>query len=319
MVRELTELQGTMGGIYAREQGQAEDVWKAIYFHYLPLAVEADSPPSREALGAAAATWAAVSLADKLDTLVGLFAAGERPTGSRDPYGLRRQAHGVFRILVDLPALAGLAVRPTMGPLLEAAAGGYADGPALDGSARAALDAFLHERLAYVLEQRGYDARNVRAVLQARPLADVSPLVARRMLEVLPEFTGTPEFTQLATAFKRVKNIARELDEAAFAAAETEEPSLTSRMTEPAEAALLAELERRRPVIEAVLAGGEHYRRAFAEAAAFGPAVDRFFTDVFVMVEDQALRRARLRLMKRLARLILSLADISEIVPQTES
>jgi glycyl-tRNA synthetase beta chain len=319
MVRELTELQGTMGGIYARAEGQPETVWKAIYFHYLPVAVETDAPPTRQSLGAAAASWAAVSMADKLDTLVGMFAAGERPTGSRDPYGLRRQAHGVFRILVDLPGLTGLSVRPSVGSLVDAAAAGYVAGPALDGAARGALDAFLHERLAYVLEQRGFDARHVRAVLQARPLAEVSPLVARRMLEVLPEFTGTREFTQLATAFKRVKNIARELDEAAFAAAEAGEPPLADLLEEPAEAALVGELERRRPVIEGVLAAGEHYRRAFAEAAAFGPAVDRFFTDVFVMVEDEALRRARLRLMKHLARLILSLADISEIVPQTES
>ena len=103
MVREFTELQGTMGGIYAREEGLPEEVWKAIYFHYLPVGVEADAPPSRAQLGKAAVTWAAVSLADKLDTIVGLFAAGEKPTGSRDPYGLRRAAQGVVKILVDLP------------------------------------------------------------------------------------------------------------------------------------------------------------------------------------------------------------------------
>ncbi|MCU1383413.1 MAG: glyS, partial [Acidobacteria bacterium] len=112
MVREFTELQGTMGGVYARAEGQPEAVWKAIYFHYLPIGVEADAPPTRAQLGAAAVTWAAVSLADKLDTIVGLFAAGEKPTGSRDPYGLRRAAHGVFRILVDLPALTGVNLRP---------------------------------------------------------------------------------------------------------------------------------------------------------------------------------------------------------------
>ena len=95
MVREFTELQGTMGGIYARAEGLPEEVWKAIYFHYLPVGVEADAPPAREQLGKAAVTWAAVSLADKLDTIVGLFAAGEKPTGSRDPYGLRRAAQGV--------------------------------------------------------------------------------------------------------------------------------------------------------------------------------------------------------------------------------
>src|SRR5262249_27552452 len=104
MVREFTELQGTIGGIYARAEKLPEQIWKAIYYHYLPVGVEADAPPSRQQRGAAAATWAAVSLADKLDTIVGLFAAGEKPTGSRDPYGLRRAAQGVMKILTDLPA-----------------------------------------------------------------------------------------------------------------------------------------------------------------------------------------------------------------------
>src|SRR5262249_15173337 len=125
MVREFTELQGVMGGIYAREEGLPEEVWKAIYFHYLPVAVEADAAPSRAQLGKAAVTWAAVSLADKLDTIVGLFAAGEKPTGSRDPYGLRRAAHGVFKILVDLPELVGQSIRPLLQPMLEAAAEGH--------------------------------------------------------------------------------------------------------------------------------------------------------------------------------------------------
>src|SRR6185369_14592503 len=107
MVREFTELQGKMGGIYAREEGLPEEVWKAIYYHYLPIGVEANAAPTRAQLGKAAVTWAAAALADKLDTIVGLFAAGEKPTGSRDPYGLRRAAHGVFKILVDLPDLVG--------------------------------------------------------------------------------------------------------------------------------------------------------------------------------------------------------------------
>jgi glycyl-tRNA synthetase beta chain len=319
LVREFTELQGTMGGIYAREEGLPEPVWKAIYHHYLPVAVEPDAPPSRAQLGAAASTWAAVAIADKLDTLVGLFSAGERPTGSRDPHGLRRQAHGLFRALVDLPELTGLTVRPTLGALVAAAEQALP----LDDAARTALTAFLTERLTYVLEQRGYDIRNVRAVLAGQPLGAISPLVARRMLEVLPEFTGTPEFQQLATAFKRVKNIAGTkgsdpIVPGADARSDTGVDPYAA-LTEPAELALVAELRRRQPVIEQVLEAGDHYRQAFAEAAGFGPFVDRFFSDVFVMVEDPALRRARLHLMRSLARLILRLADISEIVPQSES
>src|ERR1700760_792469 len=125
MVREFTELQGTMGGIYAREEGLPEEVWKAIYFHYLPVGVDADAHPSKAQLAKAAVTWAAVSLADKLDTIVGLFAAGEKPTGSRDPFGLRRAAHGVLRILIDLERLTGVSARPPLGSLLRAAAKGF--------------------------------------------------------------------------------------------------------------------------------------------------------------------------------------------------
>ena len=300
MVREFTELQGTMGGVYAREQAEPEAVWKAIYFHYLPVAIEASAEPSRDALGEAAGTWAAVSLADKLDTLTGLIGAGERPTGSRDPFGLRRAAQGVIRILVDLPELTGLQAAPALSSLVP---GGGAD---------PFLQDFLVERLRYVLEQRGSDARNVRAVTHEG--IGTSPLVARRKLEALPAVVGSAEFQQLATAFKRVRNIARELDDDAFDAAEKAHPQLAKALAEPAEKALLAEIDARRAAIEDAVARGEGFEDAFREAAGVGPAVDRFFTEVFVMADDAALRNARLRLMKRLERLILKLGDVSEIV-----
>ena len=303
MVREFTELQGTMGGIYAREQGEPEWVWKAIYFHYLPAAVEASAEPSREQLGEAAVTWAAVSLADKLDTLTGLTGAGEKPTGSRDPFGLRRAAHGVIRILVDLPELTRLAATPALASLLPRGADGF-------------LHEFMTERLRYVLEQRGYDARNVRAVTHAG--SGTSPLVARRKLEALPGVVQTPAFQQLATAFKRVRNIAREIDDAAFEAEEKKHSDLGKTLKEPAEKALLQEIEARRAGIEQAAARGEGFEQAFAAAAGVGPAVDRFFTEVFVMAEEPALRAARLRLMKRLERLILKLGDVSEIVAETK-
>src|SRR5205085_10899342 len=113
--------------IDAREEGLPEGTWKAIYCPDRPGGVEADGPPSRPQLGKAAVTWAAVSLADKLDTIAGLFAAGERPTGSRDPYGLRRAAHGVLRILVDLTALTGLTVRPALEDLIALATEAFPD------------------------------------------------------------------------------------------------------------------------------------------------------------------------------------------------
>jgi glycyl-tRNA synthetase beta chain len=298
MVFEFPELQGIMGGVYAREEGQPESVWKAIYHHYLPQSVDAGAPPSRQELGVAAIPWAAVSLADKADTLVSLFGAGEKPTGSRDPFGLRRNAQGLLKILVDLPELTGLERNVTLAQVIGHLTHG--------GGPDAALQTFMVERLRYLLEQRGFDARNVRAVTHGNP-DGMSPLIARRKLEVLPEFTSSPEFTQLATAFKRVKNIARELPANAA-------PDMST-LEEPAESALLKELEDRQQVIERAVAAGD-YRRGFAEAAKFGPGVDRFFTDVFVMAEDQSLRTARLALMKRLESLILGLADISEIVAQ---
>jgi len=315
MVGEFPELQGIMGGIYAREDGEPEEVWRAIYHHYLPIGVTADAPPGLRDLGKAGASWAAVSLADKLDTLVGLFSAGERSTGSRDPFGLRRQAHGVFRILVDLPELTGLAARPDLGGLLKMAEalqeGGSASDPLVDVG-------FFVERLRYVLEQRGHDMRNVRAVTHQASLAEMKPLDARRKLEVLPEFTGSPDFLQLATLFKRVRNIARKLPEVEIAGIETGVISVSSSAEDPAERQLRTELEQRGPKIDAAVTSGEGYRAAFAEAARFGPAVDRFFTDVLVMAEDLALRRRRLALMKRLERLILQLADVSEIVKEED-
>jgi glycyl-tRNA synthetase beta chain len=305
MVREMTELQGTMGGIYAREDGQPEEVWKAIYYHYLPVGIEADAPPTREQLGAAAVTWAAVSLADKLDTVVGMFAGGERPTGARDPYGLRRSAQGLARTLIDLPELTGLDARPTLGELVELTRSVL---PPVDPGWEQAVFDFLLERVRYVLQQRGFDVRNVRAVTAGAP-ADISPLQARRKVEVLPEFTGSPDFTQLAMLFKRVRNIARNLGDGRA----TPDRSL---LTEPAEAALLEAIDRHAPAIDAAVQNGQGFRQAFAEAAKLSPIVATFFDDVLVMAEDARLRDARLQLMKRLEALILQLADVSEIVPE---
>ena len=308
MVREFPELQGIMGGVYARIEGQPEEVWKAIYFHYLPIGVEADAPPTKTQLGKAAVTWAAVSLADKLDTIVKLFEAGEKPTGSRDPFALRRAAQGVVRILVDLSELTGLKIRPTLGPLLKAAAGAQT----IPGE----LPQFMLERLRYVLEQRGYSARNVRAVTHERAIDAVNPADARQKLAGLSEFADSPDFLQLAVAFKRIRNIGKDVPAEQADGLEGTGPALRSRLTESAEHALFEEIERRRPSIEAVLARGDGYREAFAEAARFKPSVDQFFKDVLVMAPDPSVREARLRLLKRLEGLILKLADISEIVPE---
>ncbi len=303
MVRELTELQGTMGGIYAREEQQPEEVWKAIYFHYLPTGVEADAPPSRPQLGAAAVTWAAVSLADKLDSVVGMFTAGERPTGSRDPLGLRRQAQGIVKVLADLPELTGVTASITLGPLMARAAEPFGGATEAAGPLRS----FMADRVRYLLEQRGAEVRAVRAVTHTA-IEDLSPNQARRKLEALGQMLGSDALIGVGTLLKRVKNITRGI--AAPASLDT------SRLTEPAEQALAAALETRAPAIRAAAARGE-YREAFAAIAHLQPVVATFFDDVLVMADDEAVRTARLGLVATLRDLILSLADISEIVTES--
>jgi glycyl-tRNA synthetase beta chain len=310
MVFEFPELQGTMGGIYARDERLPEQVWKAIYHQYLPIGVEADAPPSRQQLGAAAVPWAAVSLADKLDTVVGLTSAGERVSGSRDPFALRRNAQAIIRILLDLVELTGIQSEISLRPLVAETRRVLG----LNPDAEDEFPAFLYERLAAVLTQRGFPIETVRAVA-APPDAQrtvnwsVSPLRARRVAEALQAMRGSEDFQALAVLFKRVKNIAREL---------REDVTLDrTALTEAAERALLDDLDARRPRIEQATAHAE-YKRALSDIAGLRPAVDRFFTDVFVMADDVRLRTARLKLMADLRDLILNLADISEIVPQSE-
>ena len=305
MVRELTELQGTMGGIYAREEGKREEVCKAIYYHYLPVGVEAEAPPSRQQLGAAAVTWAAVSLADKLDSVVGMFVAGERPTGSRDPLGLRRQAQGAVKILADLPELTGIDARLRLGLLLARAAepfSGY-------GDAGGPLLTFMADRLAYLLEQRGFDVRNVRAVTHGG-IEQVSPLEARRKLEALAQMSGSDALIGVATLFKRVKNITK-----GISAEGVEVASLGAKLKEPAEQALWQALKTKGPAIRDAIARGS-YKEAFGDIAGLQPVVTKFFDDVLVMAEDPEVRTARLALVATLRDRILELADISEMAPE---
>ena len=309
MVRELTELQGTMGGIYARAEGQPEAVWKAIYYHYMPVGVEADAPPSRQQLGAAAVTWAAVALADKLDSIAGMFAAGERPTGSRDPLGLRRQAQGVVKILADLPDLTGLSTPLRVGPLLARAGETFPAGGGAT-SDRAPLLSFMTDRLAYLLEQRGYDVRSVRAVLHGG-IEQVSPLEARLKLEALAQMSGSEALLGVAALLKRVKNITK-----AVTSTPSEWAGVQPRLVEPAERVLWEQVNARAAGIRAAAAKSD-YREAFTGIAALQPAVARFFDDVLVMAEDEGLRQARLALVAALRDLIMEIADLSEIVTES--
>jgi glycyl-tRNA synthetase beta chain len=297
MVGEFPELQGTMGGIYARDESKPEAVWKAVYYHYLPIGVEPNAPPTRSELGSAAVTWAAVSLADKADTLWRMFSVGEEPTGSRDPLGLRRQAQGLLRLLVDLPELTGVQEAVSLADVL----GSPGDAPGDDR-----LAAFLVDRLKHLYAQRGYRYDEINAVLRIRPSSSLRPLDVRRRLEALQSMRDSEDFAALAVLFKRVKNIARE-------AAAGQEGGGEPALVEPAERALLDALAALEPSVHGAVKGGD-YRGALQHIATLRPVVDRFFVDVLVMAEDPGLRAARLSLMVRLRDLILDIADISEIV-----
>ena len=279
-----------------------------------------DAPPTRQQLGDAAVTWAAVSLADKLDTVVGMFYAGEKPTGSRDPFGLRRQAHGIFKILVDLPALDGARRRVRRSTRCSTeAASAFAPLERMAGGNRARRwTRSCSNAIATCSSSAGSTSATCARCCRSRGFAQLSPADALKRLEVLPEFTSVRRFSEAGRRLQarqehRARAAGRRLH-----GRRTDEPPLATLLKEPAELALLQELERRGPVIDSVLESGENLRRAFVEAAQFGPAVDRFFTEIFVMVDDPALRKARLRLMKRLEQQILRIADISEIVSETE-
>jgi glycyl-tRNA synthetase beta chain len=307
MVREFTELQGVMGGIYAREEGLPAEVSKAIYYHYLPAGVEEDAAPSPVDVRGAELTWAAVSLADKLDTIVGLFAAGEKPTGSRDPYGLRRAAHGVVKILADLPSL-GVDRTPTLAALGREALRGFRDRQD-SAEIQALRTVFWLDRLEHLLRQRAVSEDAIRAVLHRRH-EDINPLDVLRRGQAVDSVKGQAEFVALARLFKRVNNIVQEKGGAAGEPGRGRE-----RLHEAAETALRSSMDRVGPEVAAFTSEGR-YAEALRAASALAPAVDRFFTEVLVMVDDQPLREARLALLAELRDLVWAIADIPAVVQE---
>ncbi len=286
MVGEFPELQGVMGGYYARHDGEPEAVAIAIEDHYRPR-FAGDALPRNTA-------GTVLALADKLETLVGLFGIGQVPTGDKDPFALRRHALGVIRMLsdpalaLDLDALLALAV-PVFGTRIQ------------DPSA-ALLD-FIHERLAGSLREQGYRAQEVDAVLALRP---------QRLSEVLPRlaavraFASLPEAPALAAANKRVGNILKKAEEPVRPAVDS------ALLREPAEAALHEALARIGPLAGARFEAGDHTASLQALAALKAP-VDAFFDAVMVNADDPALRRNRLGLLATLHAAMNRVADLSRL------
>jgi len=289
MVGEFPELQGVMGGYYARHDGESEAVAFAVEDHYKPR-FSGDALPRNE-------VGLAVALADKLETLVGLFGVGEKPTGDKDPFALRRHALGVIRMLVekdlavDLQDLIHLAQRP----LIERA--GWT-------SIEAELEAFFFDRLAGLLRDDGFRAQEVDATLSLRPqrLSEIP-----KRLAAVRAFAALAESASLAAANKRIANILKKSDAGA--------PSATvdaARLVEPAEKALAGALHNVRPLADSLFDNGE-YTASLRELAVLKNPVDAFFDGVMVNAEDPALRANRLALLSALHAAMNRVADLSKL------
>ncbi|HVZ24296.1 MAG TPA: DALR anticodon-binding domain-containing protein, partial [Vicinamibacterales bacterium] len=218
----------------------------------------------------------------------------------------RRQAQGIVKILADLPAVTGINARVGLWRLVERAAAPWT----LSDDARQAVSAFLRERVLHLFEQRGFDLRTIRAVVQ-EDLSRLDVLEARKTLDALTQMTGSDALLGVAALLKRVKNITKGV------AAPPSLEAVRRALREPAEQALASELDARAGVIRAAADRGD-YREAFTAIAALQPAVAKFFDDVLVMAEEPALRDARLGLVASLRDLILGIADISEIVTDSQ-
>ena len=273
MVKEFTELQGIIGGLYARSQGEPEEVAMAIYDHYKPVSMEDSIPRTR--------AGQLVALADKVDTLRGCFAVGLIPSGSRDPFALRRAAQGVVRILVE---------------------GGYSIPISQLTRGDAQLRDFLMDRIEYYFREiRGFRYDEVNAVLAAgcEDLIDVE-----KRLQAIQGVRPTENFEPLAASFKRIANI---LKQAGF----QECGEVNTNLLEPGPETDLYEEFRR--VRETVASSG-NYRAALEAIASLRPKVDVFFDKVLVNAPDEAVRRNRLTLLSNLLTEFSAIADFSEIV-----
>jgi len=285
MVGEFPELQGIMGGYYARHEGLRDGVAIAIEDHYKPR-FAGDALPRNH-------TGTVVALADKLETLVGLFGVGQLPTGDKDPFALRRHALGVIRILIeknlplDLPAL------------LDAAVAVFAD---LISNPGEALKSFIHDRLAVSLREQGFSAQEVDAVLALAPerLGEVP-----RRLEAVHAFAALPEAQALAAANKRIANILKK-------AGEVDAHVNEQLLHEAAEKALMAALQSVVPQANSLFEAHD-YTAALKTLASLRAPVDAFFDDVMVNAEEEDLRLNRQGLLKQLHGAMNRVADLSRL------
>jgi len=284
MVGEFPELQGLMGRYYAQHDGEPADVATAIEEHYRPRFAD-DALP-------ATAVGTCVALADKLETLVGLFGIGEKPTGDRDPYALRRHAIGVLRMLVEKRLPLDLAA---MLAVADSAFNGKAS-----KTATPEVTAFLLDRLRGLLREQGYSSNEVEAVVAQSP-RQLDDIVER--LAAVHAFMQLPEAASLAAANKRIGNI---LKKSGGAAASVD----AALLFEPAERALADAFAQAAPQAQRLFAAGD-YAGSLRSLAPLKLPVDQFFDDVMVNVDDANLRANRLALLAQLQAQMNHVADLS--------
>jgi glycyl-tRNA synthetase beta chain len=286
MVGEFPELQGVMGRYYARHDGEADAVAEAIEAHYRPRFAGDALPEGR--------IGDCVALADKLDTLAGIWSVGGAPTGEKDPFALRRAALGLARILVEHRLSLDVV------ELLQDAFAAFAPGG--PHTAAAEVHAFVLDRLRSYLREQGYAPDEIESVLAEMPrrLDLVTPRI-----EAVRAFRALPEAESLAAANKRVRNILRKAE---FEAGEPD----AARCTEPAEKALVVALADVTVDVRKLAAAGD-YTGSLRALARVRAQVDRFFDDVLVNVEDPAQRTNRLRLLSKLEGALNQVADISKL------
>lgn len=294
MVGEFPELQGTMGRYYALADGETTAVAEAIGTHYQPR-FSGDSLPQGHIA-------AAVAMADKLDALVGFFGIGQLPTGDKDPFGLRRAALGVLRILVEnrLPL--------SLAKLIEQTAAGFTEqlsATRLNADFESTLLDFFYDRLRGHLREADYAQDAIEAVLTQRP-ARIDQVPAK--LDAVRTFAALPEAEALAAANKRIGNILKKSD---FTSGQISQPDIAL-MHEPAEKALFECVTRLSPQIEAMVLR-EDYAGALKALAGVRTEVDRFFDEVMVMADDPAVRTNRLALLTALFAQLNAVADISRL------
>ena len=309
LVKEFTELQGIVGGLYARvqvlDEHMNDDVRQgistAIYDHYKPQSMDDSVPRTVEG--------AVLSIADKADSIAGMFALGLIPSGSKDPFGLRRQANGIVKTIAEhkLPV--------QLGALMQDARIRYHGSDAEKQfspnlSFEEAVRAFFRERLEFYLrDARGFAYDVVNAVLAAGS-DDVVDAVARA--EAVTKVRPSADFESISVAFKRTKNILRQAIEAGKEIAQAVDSAL---LKESAERALAEQVPQTAKRVES-LRVDRNYEAALLEIAKLRPAIDYFFDKVMVMVEDARLRANRLALLQTLLKEFSTIADFSEIVTE---